>query len=201
MKSKLRLAARAGAVLAASVGASVCAIGSAFAADAFVLDASHTFVQFSVNRFGYNAVIGHVPGVKGTVVLDRENPGKSSVEATIDLSSLVSFDATRDEHLKGPFWFNVEKFATIAFVSKELKLRGENEADVIGALTLHGVEKPVTLHVALNKRGPDPATKKEAVGFSVVATLKRSDFGMTTAQGMVGDEVAIRIEALAHLAQ
>lgn len=196
MLKNLRFAARLGAVLAASA----CAFANAFAADAFILDASHTFVQFSVDRFGYNAVIAHVPGVSGKVVLDREHPEKSSVEATIELSSLVSFDATRDEHLKGPFWFNVEKFATISFASQEVRLRGDNEADVIGMLTLHGVEKPVTLHVKLNKRGPDPATKKDAVGFSVVATLNRSDFGMTTAKGMVGDEVAVRIEALAHLA-
>jgi len=196
MSGKLQFAARVGAVLAASA----CACGSAFAADAFALDASHTFVQFSVDRFGYNAVIAHVPGVSGRVVLDQEHPEKSSVEATIDLSSLVSFDATRDEHLKGPFWFNIDKFATIAFASEGVRMRGENEADVIGTLTLHGVAKPVTLHVRMNKRGPDPATKKDAAGFSVVATLKRSDFGMTTAQGLVGDEVAIRIEALAHLA-
>lgn len=197
MTGKLKIAARAGAVLAASIFAST----SAFAADAFILDASHTFVQFAVDRFGYNAVIAHVPGVAGRVVLDQKHPEKSSVEATIDLTSLVSFDATRDEHLKGPFWFNVDKFATISFASDGVRLKGENEADVFGMLKLHGVEKPVTLHVKMNKRGPDPATKKDAVGFSIVATLKRSDFGMTTAQGMVGDDVAVRIEALAHLSE
>ena len=192
-----RIAARGAAVLAAAA----CALSNAFADDKFVFDPTHTFVQFSVDRFGYNAVLAQVPGVTGTVTLDADHPEKSSVEASLDLSTLVSFDATRDEHLKGPFWFNVEKFATISFASREVKLTGENEADVVGLLTLHGVEKPVTLHVKLNKRGPDPATKKDAAGFSAVATLKRSDFGMTTAQGMVSDDVRIVIEALAHIAQ
>lgn len=187
--------------VAAGLAAAACAHSSAFAADAFVFDPTHTFVQFSVDRFGYNAVLAHVPGVAGTVTLDADHPERSSVEASLDLSTLVSFDATRDEHLKGPFWFNVERFATISFVSEGVRLTGENEAEVVGLLTLHGGKKPVTLHVRLNKRGPDPATKKDAVGFSAVATLKRSDFGMTTAQGMVGDDVRIVIEALAHIAE
>ncbi|HBK91429.1 MAG TPA: polyisoprenoid-binding protein, partial [Parvularcula sp.] len=65
-------------------------------------------------------------------------------------------------------------------------------------LSLHGAKAPVTLTVKLNKRGLDPATRKEAAGFSATARLKRSDFGMTTALGMVGDDVTITIEALAH---
>lgn len=183
-------------VLAAS-GAGI----GAHAADRFVLDPTHTFVQFSVDRFGYNAVLGLTPGVRGEVTLDPDRPEKSSVAAALDLNTLVSFDATRDEHLKGPFWFNVAKFPSISFISTGVTLTSENAADVLGMLNLHGVEAPVTLHVKLNKRGPDPATKKDAVGFSATATLKRSDFGMTTALGMVGDDVEIRIEAMAHIAE
>lgn len=84
------------------------------------------------------------------------------------------------------------------FRSVSVEQLSDNEANVAGELTLLGVTKPVVLHVALNKKGADPASKKEAVGFSATAMLKRSDFGMLTAANLVGDDVAIRIETLAH---
>ena len=75
---------------------------------------------------------------------------------------------------------------------------GETSARVTGNLTLLGVTRPVTLDVVMNKMGEDPATKKMAAGFSATTRLKRSAFGMTTAAALIGDDVAIRIETLAH---
>ncbi len=183
--------------LNASLAATIL-FGSAEAADKFVIDPTHSVVQFSVDRFGFNNVMGQVPIVDGVVTLDDDAPEKSAVHVNMNLSGLASGDATRDEHVKGPFWFNAEKFAAASFRSSAVRLTGPNAAEVDGVLSLHGAEAPVTLTVTLNKRGADPATKKEAAGFSATARLKRSDFGMTTALGMVGDEVEITIEALAH---
>lgn len=187
--------------VAAATTAACATPMTASAADTYVLDTAHTFVQFSVDRFGFNAVIGEFRDVTGEIILDKEAPAKSAVSVEIRTDSLISGDATRDEHLKGPFWFNIGEFPVMSFSSSSVETIGENEANVAGELLLHGVRKPVTLHVKLNKLGVDPATKGEAVGFSATAKLKRSDFGMNTAAGMVGDEIDIRIETFAHRGQ
>ena len=187
--------------LFASAGfvAAACApVSPAQAQDAYQLDPSHTHVQFSILRFGFNNVIGGFADVQGVVTLDEAAPENSKVEVEIGVASLASGDDTRNAHLQGEFWFNSEQFPTISFRSVSVEQLSENEANVTGDLTLLGVTKPVLLHVVLNKKGSDPASKKEAVGFSATGALKRSDFGMLTAANLVGDEVAIRIETLAH---
>ena len=189
--------------LAAGVlaGAALFSSPAAFAADDYVIDASHSVVQFSVNRFGFAAILGRMQDVEGTVTLDESAPDKSAVSVVMKVDSIESGDATRNEHLKGEYWFNAAEYPTISFKSTGVANVVGEEAEVTGVLALHGVEAPVTLKVRLNKIGEDPATKKKAAGFSATGRLKRSDFGMTTAAALIGDDVDIRIEALAHLAE
>lgn len=172
--------------------------GAARAADAYEIDPSHTHVQFSIERFGFNDVIAFFPDVKGVVTLDQDAPENSRVEAEIGVANLVSGDATRNEHVTGDFWLNAAEFPVMTFRSKAVTLLSENEAAVVGDMTILGQTKPVTLTVTLNKLGTDPSTKGGAAGFSATGMLKRSDFGLETAMGLIGDEVAIRIETLAH---
>ncbi len=179
--------------------ATICAPATtAQAQDQYALDPVHTHVQFSVSRFGFNDVIAAFPDVKGVITLDEGEPENSSVDVEIGVPSLASGDDTRNEHLQGAFWLNGEAFPVISYRSTSVEQLSDTEANVTGELTLLGVTKPVSLHVVLNKIGKDPATKKDAVGFSATASLKRSDFGLMTAANLVGDDVAIRIETLAH---
>lgn len=194
------MTARISTVLAvASLLAAACAPATtAQAEDRFEIDPSHTFVQFSVQRFGFNDVIATIPDVKGVITLDQEALENSSVEVEIGVASMASGDATREQALMTPFWFNAEEFPKIAYRSISVERIGDDQADVTGELTILGVTKPIVMRVVFNKIGKDPANKREAVGFSATASLKRSDFGMMTAANLVGDDVAIRIETLAH---
>lgn len=182
----------------ASTVLAAAAATSAEAADRYVIDAAHSTVQFSVERFGFNQIIGSFGDVSGAVVLDSDAPQKSAVEATIGAASLYSGDAERDGHVSGPRWLNAAANPSIVFKSTNVTLRGEHEATVTGSLTLLGVTRLVTLAVRLNKLGADPSNNKPAAGFSATAALKRSDFGLETALALIGDEVEIRLEILAH---
>ncbi len=184
---------------AAAILAAACAPASqAQAEDRYEIDAAHTHVQFSIMRFGFNDVIGTFLDVKGVITLDQDKPEMSSVEVEIAMASVESGDATRNEHLGGAFWLNVEQHPAMSFKSTAVEVTGEDAANVTGDLTLLGVTKPVVLAVTLNKIGADPATRKEAVGFSATASLNRLDFGLETAEGLIGNDIAIRIETLAH---
>jgi polyisoprenoid-binding protein YceI len=72
---------------------------------------------------------------------------------------------------------------------------------VTGILTVHGVSKPVTLNVKLNKLGVNPITEKEAAGFSAETTLSRADFNMNTLEPGLGDEIKLNIEAEGQMSE
>ncbi len=163
----------------------------------YTLDPAHTQVSFAIERFGFNNVLGRFDDVSGAVVLDEANPANSSVRATIRTASVDSGNDTRDEHLREQRWLNVAQFPTMEFRSTRVEITGERTARVTGDLTLLGQSHPVTLDVTLNQLGPLPNNQRQAAGFTATGALNRSTWGSTLAAQLIGDEVSIRIEALA----
>lgn len=163
----------------------------------YTLDPAHTQVGFTIDRFGYNHVLGRFDQVSGEVVLDEANPANSSVHAIIQLANLTSGDAARDQHLREERWLNAPQFPTIEFRSASVRPTGERTAEVTGNLTMLGQSHPVTLNVTLNYLGPNPANQRPTAGLSGTGSLTRSTWGSALAQGRIGDQVTISIEALA----
>lgn len=179
--------------------AALCAASAAYAEPVtYVIDPAHTQVSFSIDRFGFNRVLGRFETISGELVLDEANPANSSVRATIQIASVDSGNDTRDEHLRGQRWLNAEQFPTMEFRSTAVRLTGERTAQVTGDLTLLGQTHPATLDVTLNQLGPAPNNQRPTAGFSATGSLTRSTWGSATAQNMIGDSVSIQIEALAQ---
>jgi polyisoprenoid-binding protein YceI len=177
--------------------AAVFAAGAAHAEPvSYVLDPAHTQVAFSVDRFGYNHVLGRFEDIAGEIVLDEANPANSSVHATVQIASVDSGNDTRDGHLRGERWLNATQFPTMEFRSTSVRLTGQRTAEVAGNLTLLGQTHPLTLNVTLNNIGPAPNNQRRTAGFSATGTLNRSVWGSGTAQNLIGDAVSIQIEAL-----
>ncbi|HHR1367658.1 TPA: YceI family protein [Legionella pneumophila] len=120
------------------------------------------------------------------------------MEATIDVADFITGIPELDKHLKGKLFFDVEHYPVATFVSDKVEVTGENTAKVQGGLTVHGVTKPVTLLVTLNKVGKNPINDRMTVGFSASTELKRSDFGIKTLLPDLADEVSIEIGAEAY---
>lgn len=181
--------------------AALAAAGAAYAEPVrYELDPTHTQVAFTIDRFGFNKVLGRFENVTGELILDEANPANSSVRATIQVASVDSSNDTRDEHLRGDRWLNAAQFPTIEFQSTAVRPTGERTAEVTGNLTLLGQNHPVTLNVTLNNIGATPNRPNDRLaGFSATGSLTRSTWGSTTAQApnMIGDAVSINIEALA----
>jgi polyisoprenoid-binding protein YceI len=162
----------------------------------WTIDHNHSQVNFQIRHMGVSNVRGSISGVTGTVVWDDKDPSKSSVEATIDASTVSTNNEARDKHLKSPDFFNVEKFPTLTFKSTSVS-GSAGKLQVIGDLTLAGVTKSVTLDVD----GPTtPITGqggKLVTGFSITGTLKRSDFnfGSKFTNPVLGDDVKFTIDA------
>lgn len=163
----------------------------------YTFDPSHSYVLWHINHLGFSNPSGKW-FVNGTVVLDQAKPENSSVNALIQINEMDTGIPKLDEHLKGPEFFDVAKYPTATFVSTQVHLASANSAWVLGKLTLHGVTKPVTLEIKLNKTGINQFTKKPAVGFSGSAQINRSDFGISSYKPELGNIVTLDIEAEAQ---
>jgi polyisoprenoid-binding protein YceI len=164
------------------------------------IDPAHSVAGFSVRHLMVSKVPGEFGKVSGTVNLDDKDISKSTVEATIDVSTVTTRDPKRDEHLKSGDFFDVAKFPTITFKSKRVQKAGAGKLKVVGDLTIHGVTKEVTLNVeGPNKEVKDPWGNTKS-GASATTKIDRKDFGLTWNKSLdgggvvVGDEVAITID-------
>src|SRR3954468_12330947 len=111
------------------------------------IDPAHSAAQFSVKHMGISTVRGAFSKVSGTVQYDQADPTKSVINATIDSSSIDTRVQMRDNDLKGPNYFDVQKYPTITFKSKKVEKAGDGKLKVTGDLTIHGTTKEVVLDV------------------------------------------------------
>jgi polyisoprenoid-binding protein YceI len=165
----------------------------------WTIDKNHSQINVSVKHALVSTVRGSISGVAGTVVWDEKDPTKSSVEATMDATTVSTTTEARDKHLKSPDFFNVEKYPTLTFKSTSVT-GASGKLQVIGDLTLAGVTKSVTLDVD----GPSAPQKNQAgklvTGFSATGKLKRTDFnfGPKFGPAAISDDVQFTIDIEAH---
>lgn len=163
------------------------------AADTYKIDSSHTYVLWHISHFGFSNPSGKWTA-EGTLILDEAKPQNSKVNVTIPVSKMITGDPELDKHLNGKTFFDTAQYPTATFVSDKVDVRNKKMAKVHGTLTLHGISKPITLYVTLNKIGINPIKNKKTAGFSAKAELKRSDFDMNTLLPGLGDKVKLDIE-------
>ena len=159
----------------------------------YSLDPDHTQIRVVWNHFGFSHPSANFTHVTGTLVYDAEDPARSSVRVDIPMSGLDTHVAALDEHLKGADFFDIAKYPQAHFASTAVREAGKGRLTVTGDLTVHGVTRPVTLEVTINRIGMQPMRKVPAAGFDATATLKRSDFGVGAYAPSVSDEVRLHI--------
>ncbi|MCS5710096.1 YceI family protein [Candidatus Berkiella aquae] len=162
-------------------------------AQSYTLDPLHSYVAWQISHFDFSNPSGKWFAT-GTLNYDPNNLAASKVNATLKLADGVTGIPDLDKHLKGKLFFNVEQFPNATFVSDKIEIADKQIKKVHGQLTLHGVTKPITLLVKLNKIGNNPISDKPSIGFSATTQLKRSDFGITTMLPGIGDDVNLSIE-------
>jgi polyisoprenoid-binding protein YceI len=163
-------------------------------ATTYTLDLAHIYPQFEIRHLLFFTLHGQFRHVEGTVTMDRKN-ALGSVEAIIDVKSLDTGFATRDEVLLAAPFFDAAKYPTITYKSTKVTYQGKDRATVQGDFTLHGVTRPLTLHVTRISCSMNPLMKKNVCRFDAWADIKRSDFGMTTYLPVIQDKVKLVINS------
>ncbi len=160
-------------------------------ADRYNFDKSHTYIDFYVNHLGFSEMQGNFTKYDGYFDFDEANPADSHINFSLSPAGIRTSSDLLDSKLQGADFFNTAKYPDIRFISTNVDVTGESTSDVTGDLTLLGVTKPVVLHVRMNKVGYNAITNLYMAGFAATATVKRSDFGMTTLLPEVGDDIRL----------
>jgi len=161
----------------------------------WVPDKAHSEVDFSVVHLSLSKVHGRFGNIGGSIVMNDSDISKSTVNITVDTTTVDTGVAPRDNDLKSDHFFNVAQFPTATFVSTSVAKSGGG-LSITGNLTLHGVTKPVTLSVE-GPTGPvQGMDKKQHQGFSATTTISRSAFGIAPSMpaAAVSDEVKLTID-------
>jgi polyisoprenoid-binding protein YceI len=164
------------------------------------IDPAHSSAEFKVKHMMISHVKGSFSGLSGTLTENPAEPTLSSVEASLDVSTISTGDAQRDAHLKSADFFDAEAYPQMTFKSTRVEKQGEGEYKVTGDLTLHGVTKPVTFAVeGPSAPGKDPWGNTR-IGLSATTKINRKDFGLSwnaaleTGGILVGEDVQITLE-------
>ena len=150
---------------------------SANAQTKWSFDKSHSNVGFSVIHLVISEVEGRFGSFDGTVITKSDAFEDSEIEFKVDVNSVNTDNAKRDEHLRSDDFFNSEKYPSMIFKSTSMKKVGDNRYKLKGNLTIRDITKPIELDVKLNGVIKDPRGNSKA-GFKISGSLDRFDFGL-----------------------
>lgn len=164
------------------------------------LDTAHSKVGFAVKHMMISKVRGEFTNFEAEIDIDPQNLSNSSVEAQIDVSSVDTSNADRDEHLRGEDFFGAEKYPEITFKSTEFQSGDDGSVELTGDLTIRDVTREVTL--TGQQQGPAKSPwGDEVIGYNLTGQINRKDFDLTWNQALetggvlVGKTVEIEIDA------
>lgn len=151
----------------------------------WVIDPAHSTFEFAVRHMRVSTIKGAFSGVSGEIHYDPDSVEGSSVRAEIDMSTIDTHNANRDERLRGESHFNVAEFPTATFVSKRVEPRSDERFDVVGDLTLHGVTREVVFDTVYEgvQELPNGAFR---AAFTALTTIGRLDFGFAPGNELPG---------------
>lgn len=166
----------------------------------WTVDAAHSSIDFSVKHMMVSKVKGAFQKFNASVEADPNNLTTANIDFTIDVASIDTRNNDRDNHLRSADFFDVEKYPTMTFKSTKIVKTDDDEYDVTGDVTLHGVTRSETFSVTFEGLAKDPMSGAEKIGFSANGKIKRSDYGLTwnaaleTGGVLVGDDIKVSIE-------
>ena len=166
---------------------------------------THSQAEFSV-RHMFTKVRGHMVVTSGVVDATESDPLKTVIVARLDPSTINTGVKIRDDHLRSADFFDVQRYPEIIFRSSAIRQTGQDQYAVDGLLSMHGIERPVTIDAHVAGDAMDPFGNRRG-GVSARTTLNRKDFGLRWNQTLesggllVGDEVDINLEVEAVLDQ
>ena len=180
------------------LGLLLTALTSARAGETSKIDSAHSVISLSVHHF-VGVTKGKFTHVAGTAEIDWEHPENSTVSVQVPVRNIDTGIEKRDDHLRSAEFFDAAKYPQVTLKSRSVKQTGPHAGDILADLTMHGVTRPVTLHVKLvSPKGGEQSAA--SLRWSVTMDpLKRRDFNLmfsSTAEAIsgIGQDVSVSME-------
>ncbi len=171
----------------------VFALANVGAPQRYVLDASASNVSAKVPFFGLSSKTARFPRMQGAVTIVPCAPERAVIDVTFDATAIEAPDSVTLARLRGEKFFWVEKYPTVRFVGRSLKMTSATRGTVAGDLTARGITQPQTLTVTFDA---DPLEQVgKPVSFTGTTTIDRRKYGMKSYQLVVGNKVDITLKA------
>jgi len=160
-------------------------------------DGMHASVNFKISHLGTSWLVGRFDKFEGTYSYDAEKPNESSVQMTVETSSVNTNHAERNSHIRAENLLNTDNFPIATFVSDSVVFEDDINGIVKGKLKLHGVEKDVSMNIKKIGEGKDPWGGYRT-GFEGIMTLRMADFGITRNLGKASEtlELTVMLEGI-----
>lgn len=164
----------------------------------WTVDPIHSSVGFEVKHMMISTVRGHFKQYEGTLEA-AEDYHDSRVWGSVQVASIDTNNPDRDEHLRGPDFFDAERWPSITFESTAIEHVEAGSYRVTGDLTIKGVTREIQVEANVEGAAVDP-WGKDRVGVAVRGSIDRTEFGLTWQQALVGggllvgEQVALRID-------
>ncbi|MGJ7603558.1 YceI family protein [Variovorax sp. LT1R20] len=166
----------------------------------YVIDPVHSHVLFSVSHFGISTYYGEFTMPGGTLDIPLSASGSDTrLAVSVPVANVKTTSRILDDELKSRDWLDGEQFPLIAFDFAAPLSLARNSFQVTGTLALHGVTRDVTFDVNFVGAGMNPAKQVYTIGFDIRGRIRRSEYGVTTALPMIGDELSLIISAAFEL--
>ncbi|MDM5311814.1 YceI family protein [Peribacillus frigoritolerans] len=165
----------------------------------WIVDPTHSAIEFSVKHMMIAKVKGSFNKFEASILANPSDLTTAEIDFTVDVASIDTRNADRDNHLRSADFFDVEKNPTLTFKSTKIVKTDEDEYNVTGNVTLNGVTQEETFNITFEGQGKDPWGNEKA-GFSGKGKVKRSDYGLTynaaleTGGVLIGDQITLTIE-------
>ena len=184
---------RVGRLVALALAACCALAPAAGAASQYRIDQRFGTIDFAIGVLGMFSIDGRFPRFAGDLLLDVEQPQRSSIDVTVETGALEMPVPEQVELLRSEPYFDAARHPTARFVSRAVEPLSPAHYAIRGALTLRGITRPLDLEAMLEGRRHDPARKAEIADFVVTGALRRSEFGMVADRPMLSDEVKLTI--------
>jgi polyisoprenoid-binding protein YceI len=160
------------------------------------IDASHSSIRFAVDHMVISEVEGVFSTYEGSIITTTADFSDAKINFVVDVNSVNTDNAKRDEHLRGADFFETSKYPKMTFVSTSVQKTGDHKYNLKGKLSLHGITKEITLAMTYGGTTKDPWGNTKA-GLKVTGVINRTDFGLKynsvleAGSLMIGEEVTI----------
>lgn len=167
---------------------------------AWMVDLAHTQVSFGIRHLGISLIRGNLGLAEAELSLDEDNPEAARLRASIDVSTLDTRDAYRDGHLKGPDFFDVERYPHILFTTSSVRRSGEDQFHLTGELTIKDMTRTIELDGEYGGPVDDPISGKRKAGFLLTGRITQKQWGLEwnvpmPGGNMLADTVTLTIDA------